>query len=115
MKLSLDGNKFKSIYDRDPASGRNALHIAAKENDFVCLKTLIEAGSEYDKEDKKGKTPLKTAINQKYKWDAANQSNLLSCDGITLLIKKSAKIVNFDFANDKEEKMNILRECTKDI
>ena len=94
--------------------GRNALHIAAKKNDFACLKTLIEAGSDYDKEDKNGKTPLKTAINQKHKWDA-NQSNLLGCDGIILLVQKGAKISKVDFATDKQEKMNIFRECIKDI
>ena len=95
--------------------GRNALHIAAKKNDFTCLKTLIEAGSDYDKEDKNGQTPLKTAINQKHKWDVANPSNLLACDAIILLLKKGAKISNVDFANDKQEKMNIYSECIKDI
>ena len=95
--------------------GRNALHIAAKKNDFACLKTLIEAGFDYDKEDKNGKTPLKTAINQKHKWDVAHPSNLLGCDAIVLLVKKGAKISKVNFANDRQEKMNIFEECIKDI
>ena len=79
------------------------------------MKTLIEAGSDYDKEDKNGKTPLKTAINQKHKWDVANQSNLLGCDAIILLVKKGAKISKVNFPNDRQEKMNIYKESIKDI
>ena len=111
-KLSKGKHQFKDIHDRRTNGKRNALHRATRYNDIKCMKILIEAGSETDKKDTEGRTPLRTAINKKYNWDNDNASNPLGCEAIMLLLDSGASIENLDFHKENEQhKYEILQKC----
>ena len=78
------------------------------------MKILIEAGSEMDRKDTAGRTPLKTAINQKYLWDKENASSPLGCEAIKMLLASGASIENLDFKNGNEQsRYETLQQCVE--
>ena len=87
------------------------MHRAVKVHDLGCIKMLIEEGAEIDGTDANGDTPLKTAINRKYYWDAENSSNPYGCEAIMLLVKLGANPKNLNFAAKNNEKYGILQKC----
>ena len=73
------------------AEGRTSLHIAARKNDSLCTKTLIDAGSNVEAKDNDQETPISFAA-----WK-------MSCDTVLLLLDYNAKTEHLN----SEEKRNV--------
>ena len=110
-ELSSEDIVFKNIHERSSYKKQNALHKAVAANDLGCMELLIEAGSEIDKEDTDGHTPLKTAIDLILKGEREDPSRFPGCKFFNPLRKNGAKSENKEFGRNKKDTDRVFEKC----